>query len=62
METEEWQKFFRTGKVEDYLAYREKTSNISGCDTGMKGEKCNNHAGICSSDRNDFTGISHGRI
>lgn len=59
METKEWQRFYETGKIEDYLNYREKISNRM--EEG-KGEKAVEHAGFCNSDRDDLTGTSHGRI
>lgn len=60
METSEWQRFYKTGKIEDYLTYREAVANLA--DTGKKGEEAINNAGFCNSDGNDFAGASHGRI
>lgn len=60
METKEWQRFLETGKVEDYLTYTEAVKNRS--ENQQKGEKTVEHAGFCYSDRDDFTGTSHGRI
>lgn len=62
METNEWQRFLQTGKVTDYLAYREKVSAVLQEEHRQRGEKTVNHAGFCNSDGNDITGISHGRI
>lgn len=59
METKEWQQFWKTGNISDYLAYREQEDNHT---KSGKGEKTVKHAGICSSDRDDFAGPSHGRI
>lgn len=60
METKEWQRFLETGRVEDYLTYKEAVANCSKKEE--KGEKTVEHAGFCYSDRDDFTGASHGRI
>ncbi len=62
METNEWQRFLQTGKVTDYLAYREKASAVFVEENGQRRENTVNHAGFCNSDGNDITGISHGRI
>ncbi|MCH5281751.1 MAG: hypothetical protein J1E61_09800 [Lachnospiraceae bacterium] len=61
METEEWQQFYRSGKVADYLAYREAAENEAAFIQDRK-EEAVNHAGICHSDGNDLTGASYGRI
>lgn len=60
METEEWRQFYKTGKIKDYLIYRESVSDCT--DAGKKGEEAVKHAGFCDSDRDDFTGASHGGI
>lgn len=57
METNEWQRFYKTGKVEDYLTYREVAVNRA--DTGKKREEAINNAGFCNSDGDDFAGASH---
>lgn len=67
METKEWQQFYRTGKVEDYLVYREAAADSIRMEKkdGIhenRGEETVGHAGFCNSDRDDFTGTSHGRI
>ena len=60
METNEWQRFYKTGKVDDYLTYREAAA---GCiDTGKEREETGKHAGFCSSNGNDFASASYGRI
>jgi len=60
METKEWQRFLETGRVEDYLIYKEAVAECS--ESRQKGEKTVEHAGFCYSDRDDLTGTSHGRI
>ncbi len=65
MEIKEWQQFYKTGRIEDYLIYREAAArNDAGQMTSEdgKGEETVGHAGFCNSDRDDFTGASHGRI
>lgn len=64
METKEWQRFYRTGRIEDYLIYKEAVKNDAGHMPGEKGkgEETVGHAGFCNSDRDGFTGASHGRI
>ncbi|MGN0131396.1 MAG: hypothetical protein ACI4AA_03025 [Lachnospiraceae bacterium] len=66
METKEWQQFCKTGSIEDYLTYREAAANSvkeEQCKIqDGKGENTVGHAGFCNSDRDDFTGASHGRI
>ena len=60
MEANEWQRFYKSGKIEDYLTYREAVTDCA--DTGEKGAEAVKHAGFCNSDGNDFTGASYGRI
>ncbi len=60
METNEWQRFYKTGKIEDYLTYREAVADCA--DSGKKREEAINNAGFCNSDGNDFAGASYGRI
>lgn len=62
METKEWQQFYRSGKVADYLAYKEAAGNKAAFMQDRKGEEAVKHAGICDGNRNDLTGPSHGRI
>lgn len=65
METKEWQQFYKTGRIEDYLIYREAAAgNGVGhmINEKREGEENVGHAGFCSSDRDDFTGASHGGI
>lgn len=65
MEIKEWQQFYKTGKIEDYLSYKEaaarNTDGYGRKETG-KGEETVEYAGFCNSNRDDFTGASHGRI
>lgn len=61
METKEWQRFYETGRIEDYLMYRAAATDAAayGAEEKEEGEEAVGHAGFCNSDRDDFTGASH---
>lgn len=64
METKEWQRFYETGRIEDYLRYKNGTDGI-GTErerNGQKEERIAGNAGFCDRDGDDFAGTSHGRI
>ncbi len=57
-----WKQFESTGKIEDYLSYKVNASQRSLEVAGCKSDYEDNHAGIHTSDRDDFKTVSHGRI
>lgn len=61
METKEWQQFYHSGKVADYLAYKEAAEDKAAF-LQDRNEEALKDAGICTGDGNDLTGPSHGRI
>lgn len=65
MITEEWNRFLQTGKVEDYLASRQKESTERTSATAAfaehdKGAYALGHAGFCNRDGHGFTDNAHG--
>ena len=62
METKEWQQFYHSGKVADYLAYREAAEGKAAFLQDRNEEENLKDAGICAGDGYDLTGPSHGRI
>lgn len=64
METKEWQRFYETGRIEDYLRYKNRMDGIATKRerNGQKEERVAGNAGFCDRDRDDFAGASHGRI
>lgn len=62
METKEWQQFYRSGRVADYLAYREAAEGKAVFLQDRNEEENLKDAGICAGDGNDLTGSPHGRI